>query len=209
VEDRDSNGSMDRSHLALVYAQSSVSDWRLGVDWGKFGTAAISSSRPERLWTCRVVMFLARSAIRPKEPAPNRCMSMVTSRRAAFARSRLAFANSIRSSDISVQFSGAEVMDSRQYRHTCVSGTIDLASRASSPKKHRAIRERISGGSLFTGCNMFRKEGRNSKISRALVSRVFSWMVEHQTMSPHSLRYQRSTFTHLQFRFSGREAALL
>ena len=46
----------------------------------------------------------------------------------AFARSRLNSAKPSRWLDISDQLSGVEMMESRQYRHTCVSGTIDLAS---------------------------------------------------------------------------------
>lgn len=62
-------------------------------------------------------------------------------------------------------------MEFRQYRQTWVSGIIDLASWAEVPGTSRAIRERISGGNLPTGCNRFLNEGMNFRTSFALVSR--------------------------------------
>jgi hypothetical protein len=52
----------------------------------------------------------------------------VISRGAALARCRQATVISLLSPDINVQFAGVEMMDSRQCRHTCVSGTIEIAS---------------------------------------------------------------------------------
>ena len=58
-----------------------------------------------------------------------------------------------------------------------------------------AIQGGTSGGSLFTGCNIFREEGRNPKISQALVSRLLSWRADRQIVSPHSLGYIVETET--------------
>ena len=63
-------------------------------------------------------------------------------------------------------------MDSRQYRHTWVNGIIGRASVSVGWRIYWGIREMISGGSLLIGCNMFRKEGINLRISCALVSRL-------------------------------------
>jgi len=53
-------------------------------------------------------------------------------RGAALARYRLNAAKSLRSLNIRVQLSGVEMIESRQYRHICVSGAIDLVSTSSS-----------------------------------------------------------------------------
>ena len=90
-------------------------------------------------------------------------------RGAAWHRSKL---NSVKRNDsvgIDVQFPGVEMMDSRQYRHTGVSGMMPLTSVACL-STNQAMRERVSGGSLFMGCNKFRKEGISSRISCALAS---------------------------------------
>ena len=47
-----------------------------------------------------------------------------------------------------------------------------LLSRLSSWRRHRATRDRISGGNLLTGCSRFRKESRSLRTSCALVSRL-------------------------------------
>ena len=99
------------------------------------------------------------------------------SRGAALARSRFTAAMSSLQLGINVQSSGVETMDSRQYRHTWVSGMIEkvvgsLLSRLSSWRQHRATRDRISGGNLLTGCSRFRKEFRSLRTSCALVSRL-------------------------------------
>ena len=39
-------------------------------------------------------------------------------------------------------------------------------------RRHPAIRERISGGNLLTGCSAFRKGGINLRTSRAAMSRL-------------------------------------
>ena len=84
-------------------------------------------------------------------------------RGAAFDRSRLNAASENWTQISSNYFGLTEVMDSRQYRHTQVSGTIDLAPAGPPSRKHRATREMISGGNLLTGCSFFRK-GRNLRI---------------------------------------------
>ena len=70
-------------------------------------------------------------------------------RGAALARSGLkAVTSSLHELDINVQFSGAETIDSHQYRHTWVSGKIGLASRSFQSRTYRATLDRISDGSL-------------------------------------------------------------
>ena len=86
-------------------------------------------------------------------------------RGAALDRSRLSAVRPKWFEDICVQFSGAEVMDSRQYRHTQVRGTIDLAPVGPPSRKHGAMREMTSGGNLLTGCSLFRKGGRDLRTS--------------------------------------------
>ena len=53
---------------------------------------------------------------------------------------------------------------------------IDLASVAYSPM-NQAMRERVSGGSLFTGGNRIHKEGMSSRISFALALRLSIWRI--------------------------------
>ena len=62
-------------------------------------------------------------------------------------------------------------MDLRQYWHTWVSGMTEAVS----PEGWTmcwAIWEMISGGNLLTGRDAFRKEDRNLRMSRVLVSRL-------------------------------------
>jgi hypothetical protein len=86
------------------------------------------------------------------------------------APSRLATAKLLLLLDTDAQCPEVEVIDPRQYRHTWVSGTIRNASQPSG--RHRVMQDRISSGSLLTGCNMFRKEETNLRISCALVPRL-------------------------------------
>ena len=100
-------------------------------------------------------------------------MSRRMYRGTALTRCKLNAAKFLLLLDIDAQFSGVETMDSRQYRHTWVSGIIDLTS----PVillfvKYRAMREMASGGNLFTGCNRFRREGISFRTPCALASRV-------------------------------------
>ena len=125
------------------------------------------------------------------------------SRRAALARSRLnATRSSLHVSDINVQFSGVDTMDSRQYRHTWVNVKIGLASRLIQSRTWtcRAMRDRISGGNMFTGCNMFRKDGINLRTSRALVSKLLIYIyssLESAYRRSHACQTDRLRFTHL------------
>ena len=66
-------------------------------------------------------------------------MQRVISRGAALAHWRHTVAMSSFLPDINVQFPGAEIIDSRQYRHTCVSGMIEIASLSRSLVMYRAI----------------------------------------------------------------------
>jgi len=169
------NGSLDRSHLGPLPFEI-FSDRRLGIDRGKFGNAVVTSLAPRGgLRTVKDLVFwtfgLRRSAT--QSSAWNRCMSMWMSRGAVIARSKLNPASCLLLSvDIEVQWLGVEVMILRQYRQTCVSGTIRcIWSWISLSWTYRAISETTSGSNLFTGRNVLRKEGMRSKTSRARVSR--------------------------------------
>lgn len=106
-------------------------------------------------------------------------MSRHICRGASFERSRLNVASPLLLLDINVQISGADTIDVRQYRHTCVDGMIDFTSSALLSGTSRAMREMISGGNLFTGCKTFRKEGISLRTSRALVSRLSIYTDPH------------------------------
>ena len=98
-------------------------------------------------------------------------MSRQIFRGASLARLKLNAARSAREESINVQFSGAEMMDSRQYRHTRVSLTTSDVS-VQVWRVCQAIREMISGGNLLTGCNRFRTEEISLRTPCALVSRL-------------------------------------
>jgi len=118
----DPNGSMDRPQRGTpsssVYAR--CSDRRLGVDWGKFGRAFVNRSTVGTSLTCRVLVLWMWGAIRLQNLGVRVRNDMSKSRRrgAALDRSRLNAVRPSRGIDINVQFSGAEMIDSRQYRYT-------------------------------------------------------------------------------------------
>lgn len=106
-------------------------------------------------------------------------MSRDSCRGASFDRSKL---NAVRLPlllDINVQFSGAETIEFRQYLHTRTNGMIDLVSTALSARaESRTIRERISGGNLFTGRSAFCNEEIRFRRSRASVSRFSTYTLK-------------------------------
>lgn len=167
-----SNGSADGSQPSILL-NSNFSDWRLGIDWGKLGNIFANSSKVEMEPTVRVLVFRKWGM---KMPGNTGLFLAVYNRTeissgAALARSKLTAAMSSFKVDTNVQFLGVETMDSRQYRHTWVIGTIGNASSFQSWRRYRATRDRISGGNLLTGCNWFRKESRSLRVSCALVWR--------------------------------------
>ena len=165
---------MDRSQSSSS-SISSVSERRLGNDRGKLGNLSVnfqkvgmeSTAKDTTFWKWGVMMM---SGIRGRRVA--QCMVSQMTRGTALARSRLNAATRSHEPDINVQFSGVDTMDSRQYRHTWVRGTIGLALQSCQSRTYRATLDSISGGSLFTGCNTFRRDGINPRTSRALVSRL-------------------------------------
>ena len=68
--------------------------------------------------------------------------------------------------DTDAQRPGVEMIESHQYQHTWVSGIHNASQSLGS---HRVVQDRISSGSLLTGCNAFRRDEMNLRISCALV----------------------------------------
>ena len=101
-----------------------------------------------------------------------KCMERVIFKGVALARSKLTAAMCSFRLDINDQFPGNEMIDSRQYRHTWVDETIEIASSSSSSMRHRAIRERISGGNLLIGCEWFLKDAASLNTPCAVASRL-------------------------------------
>ena len=170
----DPNGSADRFQPGLE-PLSILSDRRLGIDRGKSGNSAVTPSAPGGSRTIKDLIFwilgLRRSEAQPSSRI--RSMSKRISRGVVLARSRLNPAKFLLLPvDTEVQWSGVEMMSSRQYRQTCVSGMIWRIRCEIGPSwTYRAILEMISGGNLFTGRNAFRKEGMRSRTSCTVISR--------------------------------------
>lgn len=113
------NGSMGRFRSARVSAvPRSVSDRRLGVDRGTFGSTRISSSIDEKPWMFSDPMFWIRGSRREMNERSLVRMFRSIWRGAALDRCRLNAAKGSFPLDTNVQISGVEMMVSRQYRQT-------------------------------------------------------------------------------------------
>ena len=131
----DLNRSVDRSQSSI---ENSVSDRRLGMDWGKFGRSFLNCMA-EKYSAFRVSVFCMQGARRSGSQPGLPKKDIVSFRGAALARSKLNTANFLLLLEINVQFSGVEMMQLRQYRHTWVSGIIDPASSSEFLGTSRAI----------------------------------------------------------------------
>jgi len=118
----DPNRSTDESQCGAPrsFMRARLSDRRLGIDWGKFGNALAKSSIAGIFLTRRVLVLWMWGAIRSQNLGVRvwNDMSKSRCRGAVLDRSRLNAARPSRGMDTNVQFSEAEMIDSRQYRHT-------------------------------------------------------------------------------------------
>jgi len=87
------------------------------MDWGKFGRTFLSSMAEERPML-RTSVFCMQGARRSGSQRGSPSRDIVSFRGAALARSKLNTANLLLPLEIDVQFSGVEMMEPRQYRHT-------------------------------------------------------------------------------------------
>jgi len=108
------------------------------MDWGKFGKIFLSPMT-EQHSALRASVFCMQGARRSGSQWDFVPKYMVSFRGAALARSKLNAANLLLLLEINVQCSGVEMMESRQYWHTWVSGIIDLASPSEFVATSRAI----------------------------------------------------------------------
>ena len=131
------NGSIDRSQFSPSIGLS-FSDRRLGIDRGKSGNTFMSCLivGMKRTANARMVWRWGAKISGNEEPKGR---WRVIFKGDLFARCRQTAVMFSFLLDINVQFPGVEIMDSRQYRHTCVSGTTEIASTSYYPMRHWAI----------------------------------------------------------------------